>query len=624
MNAKKVALITLPFVLAAMFACSDDDDDNSQDAVLDETSSAETEESSSAEADGTSTDTSSLKGVLIDDFEDGDGESLLGSYWYAYNDEDNGAASTYSTPVNADGDIAAGEEGYESSYAFRIDFVLNQGSYAYDPYVGFGVNIPDDVERTNLAGIQYWYKGAEHKVMIGLSDITDYDQYSYSVDEARDWTQATVLFENMAQGGWGEAVDFNVENITAFSIQVSGDGLDDSLLIDYVYLMDSSEVPEAEADMTIRAAVIPTVTIGDITISNALQEKAMTYLNKGINFTNWLEESDGKFQSFEFDESDVKLISESGLKALRLPIDLDLYANNRDEFVAGTDSVLDIDTDTLFMVLDSFVEWTDRYGLSLTIDYHEYDGSYNETTCTDTRYNAMMATLWKTVAEHYASNEREDIFYELFNEPGNGGGGSIAQSDWTTTAQGMIDSIRTVDSVHTILFGDVEWYDASYLVKREPFSDDNIIYVIHNYDPFVFTHQGASWGDAATIKNIPFPYDTTKWSEYSSYFGITSSTASWVKTAIKGYYKTGNKETIINNVLEAKEWAVEHNVPLAVNEFGAYNLRSDAESRLNYLQAVREMSDTLEVPIQHWGYTGGFSLFEDGALIDGVKEALDL
>ena len=44
--------------------------------------------------------------------------------------------------------------------------------------------------------------------------------------------------------------------------------------------------------------------------------------------------------------------------------------------------------------------------------------------------------------------------------------------------------------------------------------------------------------------------------------------------------------------------------------------------------AVREICDTLQIPWTHWGYTGGFSLFEGDLkgtkLIDGVAEALKL
>jgi licheninase len=202
--------------------------------------------------------------------------------------------------------------------------------------------------------------------------------------------------------------------------------------------------------------------------------------------------------------------------------------------------------------------------------------------------------------------------------------GKIKKENWTLTAQEMIDSIRAVDTKHTILFGDVQWYDIKELETREPFTDDNIVYVIHSYEPFVFTHQGASWGETATLKNIPFPYDSTKWSTFSSDFGVKKNTASWVKTAVKNYYKTGSKEYIINLILPAKKWAVTNNVPIIINEYGAYGLRADTESRLNYMRAMHEISDTLQIPMQHWGYEGGFSLFENGKLIDGMKEAMGL
>ncbi|MCK9181855.1 MAG: CIA30 family protein [Fibrobacteraceae bacterium] len=595
---------------------------SSSGATGDSLSSSSTEASSSSIAEISS----SGKGALIDNFEDGDNESLIGTYWYAYNDSKNGGASTYTTPLDTAGQIATTAAGYNSTKAFSINYKLNKGTYEYDPYIGWGVTV--DLENTGrFGGITYYYIGGAHTIQIETSDVEDYDNYLKSIPAARTWTKATIRFQDLAQSGWGKAVAFNAAHITAISFQAKGDGKTDSLILDNLYLMDSSEVEKDPIvnDLTINDPVIPSVTIGDITISNPLQAKAMKYLNKGINFTNWLENADGKFDGFTYGETDIKLFSDNGIKALRLPIDLDLYADNRDAFVADTTgaTALDIDTTTLFTVLDSFAVWTERHGLSFTIDYHEYDGSYNKTSSADTRYQAMMAIMWKTVAAHFASNPREDLFFELLNEPGIANG-NIAQANWTITAQGMIDSIRTVDNIHTILFGDVEWYDISYLKKRTPFTDDNIIYVFHSYDPFVFTHQSASWTEAATIKNLPFPYDTSRWSTQSAYFGVKSNTASWVKTAIKNYYKTGNKEYILQTWLTAKEWAVTNNVPVICNEFGAYNGASTAQDRLNYLKAVREVSDTLQIPISHWGYTGGFSLFENGKMIEGIKEALDL
>lgn len=574
-------------------------------------------------------------GLLVDDFEDGDNHSsTIDDYWYTYNDNDNDGASVITTPVNEDGDIIAGAVNNGSNHALQVNYTLDQGEYAYDPYVGWGIQVAEDDENGRFGGITYWYKGGAHEVHIEVSDVKDYDVHLAKVSASRTWKQAVIRFKDLVQGGWGEEVTFDAKHIKAISFQAKGSKskiVTDSLFIDNIYLQDTSEVEKDKPDMEIKDPVIPTVefTEAEITVTNPLQAKAMKYLNKGINFTNWLENADGKFKEFVFNEDDIKLLADNGIKSLRLPIDLDLYATNRDKFVKDTTGTVELafDDSTLFTVLDSFVEWTGKHNMSLVIDYHEYDNSYNTTSAKDNKYIQMMAETWKHVAAHYAENTREDIFFELLNEP-DMSKGKVTADDWTIAAQAMIDSIRTVDKKHSILFGDAQWYSISLLAKRTPFTDDNIIYVIHTYEPFAFTHQGGSWTDYATIKGIPFPYDPAKWSTVSGDFGVTKSTASYVKTAIKNYYKTGSKEAIMAEILKAKKWAATNNVPVIINEFGALNLKSTAQDRLNYLTAMREICDTLQIPWTHWGYTGNFSLFEGELkgtkLIDGIAEALKL
>ena len=573
------------------------------------------------------------KGFLIDDFEDGDNESLIPkAFWYTYDDNDNDGASVILTPLNDDGFPKARRSDNGTEYAFAVYYNLDKGDYAYDPYVGWGVQIPDSLNLTSFGGISYWFKGGKHEIHVETSDVKDYDVHLATVKASRTWTQVFIRFKDLAQGGWGEEVEFDPAHITAVSFQAKGNHVKDSVLIDNVYFQDTSEVAKDTADMQIMDPEIPEVTIGDITIANPLQEKAMKYLNKGINITNWLEEDKAYFKGeFKFDETDVKLMADNGIKSLRFPIDLDRYATNRDEFVADTTDATELKFDdaNLFAVLDSFVEWTGKHGMSFVIDYHEYDNSYNSTSSRNPRYMKMMANVWKHVAAHYASNEREDIFYELLNEP-DMSKGAVSTTNWRLAAQEDIDSIRTVDKKHTIIFGDAKWYSISLLAKGKKLNDDNIIYAIHTYEPFVFTHQGASWTDLKSIKNLMFPYDKERWSEYSADFGVTKAVPSNYKKNIQNYYKIGSKEYILSLILPAKQWAVENDVPVIINEFGAYNVKTDKQSVLNYMTAMREISDTLQIPLTHWGYTGGFSLFEstDGVkgtkLIDGMKEAYGL
>ena len=595
------------------------------DITTESSSSAGTVDPSTLPAEGPITLPQGL-GVLVDDFEDGDNKNNLDNYWYTYNDNNNGGASIITTPLNAEGDIIPATVNNGSTKALLVSYTLDRGDYEYEPYVGWGVQVDPDSTNDRFGGITYWYKGGAHEVHIEVTDVEDYDVHLAKVAASRTWKQAVIRFKDLVQGGWGKEVIFNAKNIRAISFQAKGNknkAISDSLFIDNLYLQDTSEVEKDKPDMEIKDPVIPTVTFtdADIAVTNPLQEKAMKYLNKGVNFTNWLENADGKFKSFELGEKDVQILAENGFKSLRLPIDLDLYATNRDAFVKGTDAELKFDDDTLFMVLDSFVEWTAKHNMSLVIDYHEYDNSYNTTSAKDTNYIKMMAETWKHVAAHYAENTREDLFFELLNEP-DMSDGKVTAAQWTVAAQAMIDAIRSVNTKHTILFGDAQWYSISLLAKRTPFTDNNIIYVIHTYEPFAFTHQGGSWTDYATIHDIPFPYDKAKWSTVSGDFGVNKSTKPYVKTNIKNYYKTGSKEAILEQILVAKKWAAKNNVPVIINEFGALNLRSTAESRINYLTAMREICDTLQIPWTHWGYTGNFSVIENGKLIEGLDKAL--
>lgn len=632
---------------AFLCACSDDSSSKASDETINssvDSTEVDTSAIDSIGGDSTVVDSAALDsvdlpvegpitmpsglGFLFDDFEDGNHQAKNEDYWYTYTDNDNEGASIITTPLNDDGNIVPARVNNGSNYALKINYTLDKGSYEFDPYVGWGVQIAENDSNGHFGGISYWYKGGAHEVHIEVSDVKDYDVHLAKVKASRTWTQAVIRFKDLTQGGWGIEVPFDAKHIKAISFQAKGSGskiITDSLFIDNVYLQDTSEVEKDKADLTINDPMIPKVnfTEDEITVNTPLQAKAMKYLDKGVSFTNWLEEDKAKFKTFEFDDKDVKILADNGFKSLRLPIDLDLYALNRDEFVAGKANSLIFDDDSLFLVLDSFDKWTHENNMSFVIDWHEYDNSYNSKSALDSNYIKMMANVWKHVAAHFATNSREDIFFELLNEP-DMSDGKVKAADWTIAAQAIIDSIRTVDKAHTLLFGDVKWYSITELAKRTPFTDDNIIYVIHTYEPFAFTHQGASWTDYGSIKNIPFPYSKEEWSEYSGYFGVNKSTVAYVKTAIKNYYKTGNKESILNQVLVAKKWAAKNQVPVIINEFGAMNTRSTAQHRLNYLTAMREISDTLQIPLTHWGYTGNFSVIENGKIIDGVGEALGI
>lgn len=632
-----MSIMKVGIALAALLllAC-DKNKDKSTDVPLDSDSSAQEMLLSSSSVGGSSSAVEELssssvdsvfvgKGLMLDDLEK-PGQPLAGGVWYSWVDKVDGGNSDI-TNLDSAGQPLVAAGGYYSGHALSLAFQFDKGKLSYAPYIGFGLTLnrtenPALASMAAFGGISYYYKGATHSVRVDASDVLDYDVHVVVVPASREWKKVSFSFAEFKQEGWGKFVLLSKEHIQNISWQVKGvTGMSDSLLIDNLYLGDTSEIKTVRVEDlgTPKAAEIPVVTpLASIAITNPMQALAQK-LSNGLNITNWLEEASSSFSTFLYQESDVKNWSAKGFKALRLPVDLDQYVVDKAGYLAGTAQFAV--TENLWIVLDSFDLWTARHGMSLTIDYHEYDKGFDATSAKNAVYVSMMTRLWKSVAEHFATNTRDDLFYELFNEPDN----AIGAATWGAVAQSMIDSIRTVDTQHAVIFGDINWYGITSLVNRTPLSDTKVIYAIHYYEPFVFSHQGTSWTDAKTLHGIPFPYDASKWPTSSADLGVTSSTVGYIKTQLANYYKTGNKEAQMIQIQKAKQWAVSHNVPLILNEFGAFDPVADAQSRLTFYRAITDICKELDIPWQHWGIKTPFEILTpSGELLPGMKDALRL
>ena len=546
--------------------------------------------------------------LVIDDFEDGDTQTALGGSWYSYSDVDNGGGSTVAY-------LAEGE-GFESEHSLKADASFDQGDLTYEPYVGLGASLGSKTAPFDLsayASLQYTYRGLEHSVRLETTDVTDYDYHGVLVPASTTWKTVELALPLFTQEGWGTKVPFDPTHVLALSFHVRG-ATDQTGSLEIDNLGAVEQAGPTEPDMEIQEPAPPTlVTLDSLSIDNPLQARALESLDRGYNITNWLEQA--RFESFVYDEAYVGQLAASGFKSLRLPIDLDLYIEESSG--SGDDLELTLHED-LFTILDSFNSWTEDHGLSFTIDFHQYDRSLD---FADPASTAEAVALWGAVAEHFADNTREDLFFELLNEPELSAGGTAPTgAQWTELAERMIAAIREHDDHHTIIFGDVEWYGIGPLSAREPLSDDNVIYAFHFYDPFIFTHQGASWANMGTTHDLPFPYDPARWSDTSSELGFTPFMESWILNEMRNYYRAGNVNALQNRITTAKKWAVDHNVPVICNEFGAYDGTSQLEDRARYYTELTRIFRELEIPWQHW-----FMILDDeGSVSPEYREAFGL
>jgi endoglucanase len=495
----------------------------------------------------------SVEGLLIDDFEDHDDQPIVGSAWYHYDDQPEGGLSTQSVKFDEPG-APSPQASPLGSLLFSFSF--DQGDLGYEPFVGVGVDLRSGgqaLDLSNYSALRYSYRGAAHVLRLETSDVDDYDYHGMKVPASSSWKTVELPLALFSQEGWGNNVTLDPAHAVGISFHLRGaTGQADTLAIDDLYVGQSND----QLVLTVHEPAPPSKTpLPSLTIDNPLQQLAMDHLSRGANLDSWLEAD--RFTEFTYDKSYVEKLAAAGFTSLRLPIDLDLYAEN--VTTAGDAISFDLHDD-LFLVLDSFEEWTADSGMSLTIDYHQYDRSLD---FADVPSQDLAVALWGKVAEHFADNTREDLFFELLNEPElSVSGDAPTSAEWTALAERMIAAIRTHDTSRTLLFGDVEWYGIGALTKRQPLSDDNVIYVFHFYEPFLFTHQGTGWTDLLSVHDIPYPYTAERWSEDGHDLGLSSLLPGWVLDQVDDYYRVGHASWIYNRVAEAKQWGVDHDLPV--------------------------------------------------------------
>jgi endoglucanase len=261
---------------------------------------------------------------------------------------------------------------------------------------------------------------------------------------------------------------------------------------------------------------------------NKLYHHNQEVLLRGMAFGNLVWEDD-KAPNQHHKEVDLQRIARLGMNAIRFYMNYNTFESDTTPFQykqSGWDWI------------DSNIVWARKNNIYLILNMHVPQGGFQsqcggDALWTNPDNQTRVSALWKAIAERY-KNEPQIAGYDLINEPTPSG--SI--DNWTNLAQRIIDSIRTVDQNHLIITERAIALGCDYGYANEynnypQITEENLMYTVHLYDPYEFTHQLLDWADTGDGGKYPDPNQISQPSDAQYATGnysnpsISSGTNDW-------------------------------------------------------------------------------------------------
>ncbi len=331
---------------------------------------------------------------------------------------------------------------------------------------------------------------------------------------------------------------------------------------------------------------------------------------KGIDLGGWLSQCNHTKERYEtfITEKDIETVASWGADHVRIPVDYDLVEDKEGNYKEDG-----------FAYIQRAVDWCGKYHLNMVLDLHKtfgysFDFGENEVGFFDNeKYQERFYRLWEEFAKRYSKYE-ERLCFELLNEVTD----KEFCDKWNEISLKCIERIRKIAPTVKILVGGY-WNNSGDAVKDLAMPhDENIVYNFHNYDPLVFTHQGASW-----IPGMPADYRVSIDKTFKEMDAYTTEHAPELLGRFDNMGDSDDKidgEFFKKRFAEPVKIAEERGVSLYCGEYGVIE-NAEPGDILKWYKAINEAFEYYGIGRATWSYKSmNFGLAD--ARLDAVREEI--
>jgi len=357
----------------------------------------------------------------------------------------------------------------------------------------------------------------------------------------------------------------------------AGNDMDWSNIVSMRIMLDKPKRSHTFTVDNIRATKTNRMTVEEA-VADPFFKQLKPVFGRGVNLGNALEAPKERQWGVTLKEEYFDAIKSAGFDSVRIPVRWSAHADKSPPYCIEPE---------FFERVDWVVRNLLKRRIVPVLNMHHY----NELTDKPVEHRERFLALWRQIAARYKGYPSA-LAFELLNEPH----GNLNAEQWNAMAAEAIKVVRRTNPKRKIVVGPVAWNSLRKLNRLElPEDDRNLVVTFHYYDPFKFTHQGASW--------------------------VGGQSRAWLGTKWTG--TKAEKDAIIKDFDKAICWAVAHRRPIYLGEFGAYG-KADMESRARWTKFIADEAAKRKIGFAYWEFCAGFGVYDSDRAewVVPLKEAL--
>ncbi|MEM9669543.1 MAG: glycoside hydrolase family 5 protein [Pseudomonadota bacterium] len=282
-------------------------------------------------------------------------------------------------------------------------------------------------------------------------------------------------------------------------------------------------------------------------------------ISKCINIGGALEAPREGDWGYRIRKEDLRRMHQAGFDTIRLPVAWSYHSSSRKPFRINRRFQKRVD-EVIRAALDE--------GLNVILDVHHFYQLMNDPD----DHSDWLDGLWRQLAEHY-EGWPDGLIFEFLNEPF----GKMDTARVNEMNRRLLPIVRERHPDRWIIMSGSGWGHLDGLLEADIPYDPKAIATFHFYEPFNFTHQGATFAPHVPIGR--------KWGSEE------------------------DREQLRSMIAAAADWQAKNRMPVFLGEFGPYE-GIDLEARAQWTRAVRREAESYDMPWCYFDWATSFRVYD--------------